>query len=162
MSVGSSRRGWPRLNSLQRKLGKWRALRAWERRLLVESAGLLVMAWLGLRLLDFKRVRRFSQPEIGVSSFPGLPRDTNAVDYGQRCAELVGIAGRHGFYKATCLPQALVLCRVLRRRGLPAQLRIGVRPQVAPFEAHAWVELDHKVLGPNLDGYVAFPDSEKT
>jgi hypothetical protein len=40
----------------------------------------------------------------------------------------------------TCLKQALIVCRVRRRRGLPAELRIGVQKEGGLFAAHAWVE----------------------
>lgn len=40
----------------------------------------------------------------------------------------------------TCLKHALILCRVRRRRGLPAEVRIGVRKNEGGFAAHAWLE----------------------
>jgi hypothetical protein len=40
----------------------------------------------------------------------------------------------------TCLKQALIFCRAWRRRGLPAELRIGVQKTEGVFAAHAWVE----------------------
>ena len=40
--------------------------------------------------------------------------------------------------RARCLEQSLVLYAMLRRDGVAARLRLGVRPH--PFEAHAWVE----------------------
>jgi hypothetical protein len=43
---------------------------------------------------------------------------------------------------ATCLKQSLVFCRVRRRHGLPAELRIGVQKREGAFAAHAWVEDD--------------------
>ena len=40
-----------------------------------------------------------------------------------------------------CLVRSLVVCGVLARRGIPAQLVLGVRPDSGePFMAHAWVE----------------------
>ena len=41
--------------------------------------------------------------------------------------------------RAECLEQSLVLLIVLRRRGMAAELRVGMQPM--PFTAHAWVEL---------------------
>lgn len=40
--------------------------------------------------------------------------------------------------RAECLEQSLALLVLLRRRGLDAELRIGV--ERLPFTAHAWVE----------------------
>lgn len=50
------------------------------------------------------------------------------------------VATAAAFYprRALCLEQSLVLYWVLRRRGVEAQLKVGVRP--FPFTAHAWVE----------------------
>jgi hypothetical protein len=42
--------------------------------------------------------------------------------------------------RAVCLEQSLALYVLLGRRGIPAQLSLGV--QAYPFQAHAWVELD--------------------
>ena len=43
-----------------------------------------------------------------------------------------------------CLPRALTIFVLLRRRGVPATLRIGVKRY--PFGAHAWVECLGEVL----------------
>jgi len=43
-----------------------------------------------------------------------------------------------------CLPRSLALFRFLRNSGIPAQHRIGVR--LFPFLAHAWVEVDGRVV----------------
>lgn len=40
--------------------------------------------------------------------------------------------------RALCLEQSLALWTLLRRRGIEADLRLGVQPY--PFGAHAWVE----------------------
>lgn len=44
-----------------------------------------------------------------------------------------------------CLHTASTCTLMLRLRGLPAEVVIGVRG--APFEAHAWTELFGKVIG---------------
>lgn len=48
---------------------------------------------------------------------------------------------------------------LMRRRGLPAQLRIGVRKDDGTLRAHAWVEIRGLVLNDNAEiyrGYTAF------
>ena len=48
---------------------------------------------------------------------------------------------------ASCLPQAIAGYRLLRRAGYAARLRIGIAAGAqAPFEAHAWLELDGRIL----------------
>lgn len=50
------------------------------------------------------------------------------------------VATAAAFYprRALCLEQSLALYMLLRRRGIPAVLKLGV--QTRPFYAHAWVE----------------------
>jgi hypothetical protein len=65
---------------------------------------------------------------------PGL-----APEEVERAAYRVAVAAAFFPGRAVCLEQSLALYLLLRRRGVPAELRIGV--QVYPFYAHAWVEL---------------------
>jgi hypothetical protein len=59
--------------------------------------------------------------------------------------------------RALCLEQSLALCWLLRRRSVPAELRIGVQPM--PFHAHAWVEVGGRVINEREEvtsSFVAF------
>jgi hypothetical protein len=50
-------------------------------------------------------------------------------------------------WSATCLPQALAVRRMLRRRRIPNRLHLGVTSATVG-EAHAWVTVDeHPVVG---------------
>jgi hypothetical protein len=62
-----------------------------------------------------------------------------------------GVCTAAAFYprRALCLEQSLALTWLLRRRGVPAELRVGVQPR--PFYAHAWVELDGRPLNEPSD-----------
>jgi hypothetical protein len=58
----------------------------------------------------------------------------------------------------TCLKHALILGRVRRAQGLPAELRIGVQKTGSVFGAHAWVEDGlGNVLTDPLDGFRPMP-----
>jgi hypothetical protein len=50
--------------------------------------------------------------------------------------------------RPTCLLSALVLFRLLREQGDPAELVIGLPDEATDQEAHAWVELDGIDVGP--------------
>lgn len=50
-----------------------------------------------------------------------------------------------------CLTRSLALAWILRRRGLPGELCLGVRNSTGAFEAHAWVEVDGLVLAETDD-----------
>lgn len=48
----------------------------------------------------------------------------------------------------TCLVRSLVLFRLLREQGDEAEVVIGLPPHPTSHEAHAWVELDGRDVGP--------------
>ncbi len=110
----------------------------------------------GLRLLPYLRLRALLAW--------GLPPTTEAYDpaVARRSAWAVEVAARNTWPlpEAHCLPRALVLERLLRARGFPAEIRIGVRPAGASgvgggitpgIDAHAWVECCGDVLGDSDD-----------
>jgi hypothetical protein len=61
------------------------------------------------------------------------------------------LARAAAFYprRARCLEQSLALFVLVRRAGVPAELRFGVRPY--PFLAHTWVEVDGAPLNEPAD-----------
>jgi hypothetical protein len=63
-----------------------------------------------------------------------------AMSYALRLGRLTRIAGRYVPTNGSCLRLSLLVWWLLRRKGVPAELRIGVR-QHGGFSAHAWVEL---------------------
>ncbi|HET6764919.1 MAG TPA: lasso peptide biosynthesis B2 protein [Longimicrobiaceae bacterium] len=68
---------------------------------------------------------------------PRAPVDGGMVE---RTAYRVAVAAAFFPGRAVCLEQSLALYVLLRRRGVPAELALGVQPY--PFTAHAWVEVD--------------------
>lgn len=59
---------------------------------------------------------------------------------------MVKAAAHYGVGHPTCLEESLVLCYLLQRQGISAQLRIGVRKFQDKFQAHAWVENEGTAL----------------
>jgi Transglutaminase-like superfamily len=53
-----------------------------------------------------------------------------------------------GARRPSCLVSALILFRLLREQGDPAELVIGLPEDAGTKEAHAWVELDGRDVGP--------------
>jgi transglutaminase superfamily protein len=116
--------------------------------------GLLVQAWLllltvdlALRLLPFSRVRRLALPARRGSQPAPSPDQAALV---ARLHRLVKMASRNHLYPMRCLRQSLVLQWLLGRRGISADLRLGVRK--APggpdgLDAHAWLECDGLPIG---------------
>lgn len=94
---------------------------------------------LGIRLLKLaplvKRLRR--SPRIGIRQLDP-----------ERLSRLVDRVLRIGPFRPRCLVLSLVLFRLLRRQGTPAELVIGLSPEARSHEAHAWVEVDGEDVGP--------------
>jgi hypothetical protein len=78
---------------------------------------------------------RGSGPAPGAARASANPSDTMLT---ARTAHRVALAAAFYPRRALCLEQSLALYVLLRRRGVPAVLRLGVQPR--PFYAHAWVE----------------------
>jgi hypothetical protein len=109
--------------------------------------GTVAIAWLGLVATDvalhvagFRRLHRVARA-LRVRDGMRAPTDTRVV---ARTRAAVDRAAKLYFKRAWCLQRSVVTALLLRARGLPAELVVGVRS--APFMAHAWVELDGKVV----------------
>ena len=104
-------------------------------------------AWLILLLVDLT-IARGGLPRIHrLVGRLRVRRRAGDADYG-RIVEVVNAAVDRAavWYPRTllCLPRSAVATWFLRRRGVPAVMVIGVRKM--PFYAHAWVEVDGRVV----------------
>lgn len=115
----------------------------------MEAGLLLIAAEVGLRLVPFRTLLRWSQRKRTLHPIPRYPNP-------ERIAELVETAARVTVNRAewlqpTCLRKSIALCVLLCRRGWDARLVLGTGSVEGRFQAHAWVELD----GRKLDAYAA-------
>ena len=101
----------------------------------VVSIALLAIMDLALRFLGFAR-------SVAISRFLAGRRGGTIQDRRQVLPIAERLARAAVVYpgRALCLEQSLALFVLLQRRGIAAELRLGVQPY--PFNAHAWVELD--------------------
>lgn len=121
-------------------LRKFFALSPEDRVLILKLWSLLPLVAASLRLLDYPRtLRLFSRWSPAASPQVVLPQDS--MPYALRLGRLARMAGRYVPTNGSCLRQSLLVWWLLRRKGMPAELRIGVRTQEG-FAAHAWVEVD--------------------
>jgi hypothetical protein len=145
-------------------MGSWRALRGLsppERGALLEALLLLPVTALSLRVFGFRRCQGW----LSRIHATGRARHDDPAVEAQKLARLVDVAARRGPWPANCLERSLVLWRMMRRRGLEVELRIGVRREKAGLEAHAWVEQAGVVLNdrPDVDRHFAafaLPDEQ--
>lgn len=126
----------------------------YERRIALEAAAALVATRAGLQLAGFRRwqnlLARFTPESMGQTAGQDI------ADAAQTIARMEASAARHLPFQPNCLEQSLALWWLLRRRGIPADLRIGVRKDAANFEAHAWVEANGAVLSESGDEHIHF------
>ena len=116
----------------------------------IQALLIFVLLDVGFRVLGFPRVfllvDRWGQRSVDGAS---LAAQRRTVD---RVLEVVRTATRYYYRRRLdCLPRSVAIYILLRRRGVPATLRIGVKR--FPFGAHAWVECLGEVLDDSIDDW---------
>lgn len=127
------------------------AISGFERRLLAETIVALVSARVGLRVCSFGRLRRW------LARLDDRPEQSDdRIEVADiRWALRAATANLPGEF--TCLHAALAATAVCRRRGLPAELRIGVTTDDEGIAAHAWVDVEGTVIGGTASRYAPLP-----
>ncbi len=123
------------------RVRKWTSLPAKERRLILEAWPLLWGIRLALWILPFRVIHgRVSRRVAGAGKGVASPEvDPDLVGRCiRRAARLV--------LRGTCLTQALSIQLMLARRGRPSTLRFGASKTEGTFSAHAWVEVDGRIV----------------
>lgn len=126
-----------------------------ERSVAIKLAMLLPLLDLCLRTVGFQRTWAYlgrRLPETPLRSEVG-----SSLPSPGRIADLARAVGAHSPWRTTCLRQSLAVWWLLRRRGLAAELKIGIDRKGPPLQAHAWVELSGQALDPDAGRYTAFP-----
>lgn len=108
---------------------------------------LVLEAYLSLIRFDFYLARgNFESLYNKVRSYP-TGKKIASIDSIGRISAAVDMACIWYFKEARCLQRSAVTACLVRKYGSPAHLVIGV--QQMPFKAHAWVEVDGKVVNDN-------------
>ena len=112
-----------------------------EKVLIIRASALLLYFRAGLFLAPTRLAKKWIQNgESQESAYHGV-REPNIGDI----VRAVRLCKRFVPY-ATCLTQALAARRLLSRYGYDAVLKIGVAKSESKLEAHAWIEVDGKVV----------------
>ena len=103
-----------------------------------------------------RHVHRTPLPQL-VAELGREPEQPSAPAAADRLSAAVVRALSLGPRRPTCLVCALVLYRMLRRRGERPELVVGLPPAAKNHDAHAWVELHGIDVGPapGRNGHVA-------
>lgn len=125
-------------------------------RVALRAAWDLTWFWVAVRM----RPRALEPWQVGAGSrlAPGEARGQNASRPGDpgpwRIAAIVSRVARRHPLRPACLEQALAGCAALRRRGIAARVRIGVRRvDASGLAAHAWIEVAGAPVEPGTGGY---------
>ncbi len=120
-----------------------------DRWLLGQAAVSLVAVEILLASVGFRRCQgalaRLSRGRLRAWTDDDARRDA------ARTARLVALAARRGPTRSACLAQALVVWGLLRRRGIDAELRIGVAKTDVRLDAHAWIEVRGRAVSGDGD-----------
>ncbi len=112
---------------------------------------MLPLMALTLWLLGFTRTQSMLATLAPIDKNTGPGQKQATVYQAHVTAKMVTVAAQRGPFRASCLPQSLVLWWLLRRQGIDNELRFGVRKNPDRLEAHAWVELSNTVLNDRAD-----------
>ncbi|MBP8273969.1 MAG: lasso peptide biosynthesis B2 protein [Acidobacteria bacterium] len=130
---------------------QWRRLSAAERIAFAQASAMVPLMALTVRVVGFKRLHAWI--ERTSTAGPTLAPEAQSL---RRCVVSVHRTGRYAPYRGNCLSQSLTLIWLLRRHGLRPTLRLGVKVSDAKLDAHAWVELNGRVLNDTQDVHTRF------
>lgn len=105
---------------------------------------LVLKAYWKLILFDFYLVRgNFSALYEKVRNYP-VKKQGPSCEAVERVCSAIDMACIWYWKEALCLQRSAATACLLKDHGVPAQLVIGA--QQMPFRAHAWVEVDGRVV----------------
>lgn len=113
----------------------------------VQKARLAVRVWIRFALVVV-RLRREPLPALVERLAQANGRSPRDRHRPATLSRAIHRSLRIGDRRPRCLLSALVLFRLLREQGEPAELVIGLMPDAPDQRAHAWVELDGRDVGP--------------
>lgn len=98
---------------------------------------------LGLRTRPFPELQTFAS-QLDPHATPSPERIKGLLD---ALKLAVDRARYNHLYPMTCLRRSLALQKMLAKRGIPAELKIGVRKDDGQLSGHAWLEYLGQPLG---------------
>lgn len=119
-----------------------RALSARELVLLPVAPVLLTAMVVLLPLVGYRRIERAMRRLPRAGAVPPANADARI----HATVRMVDLAVSRLPIRTACLSQSLALATLLRAQGVPADVRLGVRPGGVPLDAHAWVEYEGRPL----------------
>ncbi|WP_143310061.1 lasso peptide biosynthesis B2 protein [Chitinophaga vietnamensis] len=119
-----------------------RCLRAYDR-LFVRARILTILTEASLRFTSLKTTEKLLS--FFTKNVPPPDHNETIVTL-DKYATLFHQMNQLPFLKGRCLSQSLVMRLLLRRKGIDAELKIGVSQHMGRFDAHAWLEKEGVLL----------------
>ena len=130
--------------SLRRKAETWHSFSKSDRALLINAVFLLPIVATSLKTVGLRRTQSWLARHPLATTPPSTEQMRANV---RRTAQMVAAACRWYPFRSDCLPRTIILWSLLRRRGINADVRIGVRCDTqGEFQAHAWLEWNGEVI----------------
>jgi hypothetical protein len=106
----------------------------------------MISAWFRIAVIDMI---------MALRGFPAVHRFVGRIPLRRRrdpkpAADLMHLVDRAAIHyprELLCLRRSAAMTWMLRRHGHPAELVVGA--SIIPFGAHAWVELDGRIINDN-------------
>ena len=111
-------------------------------------AASLAAATLLIHTLGLRRAARIAWWMADLA--PARPLEMPPERLAERQAQVIAAVAERLPFKPRCLPRALVLAGLLRRRGLEGDLCLGTRI-AGDFDAHAWIEMGGRPVNEAAD-----------
>ena len=135
----------------------WRRPRT-EKWLAMQSLIVCLLSVIALRLIGFTRWKRILWISSGGKKLAEKSLSREEIKIAETSYAVVDMVARNTPWNLiTCLPRSLTLWWILRRQGVAAELRMGVRRDSECIVAHAWVACNGVVIGETKhDQFVSF------
>lgn len=129
--------------ALLRALGKLRDLPWRDRFLLLETALWLAVARLAILVVPFRRLA----PWLGATMAESPAAEPRIEEMGWRLGWAVRVASRWVPWQTRCLVRAIAGKMLLKRRGIPSTLYLGLAKDAdGQLAAHAWLRCGDRTL----------------
>jgi hypothetical protein len=131
------------LSAWRIKLAKWSGLPRRERAAFRTAWMLLPLVTFSLWITGLAVTTRRLTRWLPATRPPALP---DAAEVAESVALMVMAAAERQPIPAKCLAKSVTLWFLLARLGIDSKVRIGVTKFDGVFDAHAWIEIDGRVL----------------
>lgn len=138
---------------MTRKLRKFFELNISEKFIIIEASFFLTITALMLKLLGINKTQQL------LLKIP-LAKSAKILNKSpfQTLIKLIKSASNNLPFNTKCIDEAITLWMMLRKRGVGSYLKIGVNENTEDFKAHAWLEINGKILDISEDSEHCYSD----